>query len=124
MFSRSLGISVAPSVVQDSVRRTSTARVPSRSESSQNRASPLVASRWWKAHPSGSAARMHGTQVADGTDWAMRITALAAWRSCPDSHRGALVIAELGPSLEHPATAAAARTLSAAPAPLPRLTAV
>jgi hypothetical protein len=63
---------------------------------------------------------MHGTQVADGTDCAMRITALAACRSCPLSHSGAAVIAEFGPSLEHPATASAAST---APTPA-RLTAV
>src|SRR6059058_3500605 len=108
MPARSLGISVVPAGSHEAARRTSTAFCPSRSESSQNLADPLVASRWWKFQPSGSAVLMQGTHVALGTDWAMRITPLPAPPS-PSEHRGGSVIAELGPSLEQPASSAAAR---------------
>ena len=73
----SLGTSVAPRTGQRSGGRSvaSTARSPPTSESSQNRA--RSSSIWMPPsfHPAGTEA-MHGTNSADGTDWALRIIRL------------------------------------------------
>src|SRR4029079_9176082 len=69
------GTRTAPRVSQDRARVTVTARSPARPESSQNCDRPDSISSPPNVHPAGSSV-MHGTNVAEGTDCAIRIRTL------------------------------------------------